>query len=227
MGQHFILHEVLGPFFEGAERKKLTLSSEKAKAETTRLLAFLAPLLGPDPSAYGLEGLGEEAAPASTGGGRTRARLLGTPLLDRRLPPSPRRAMGGLASAAPLEPKARASRAPRARPLASGAPLSALASRLLPRARALEALPPGERARSSRASRAPPRSSRALTRRLAPRAPGRRLRARPPALGSLTAPGRRGRGGRGEACFRARGVFPGPGLWGVVVPVYEKKGSLG
>ena len=36
MGQHFILHEVLGPFFEGVERKKLTLSSEKAKAETTR-----------------------------------------------------------------------------------------------------------------------------------------------------------------------------------------------
>ena len=30
MGQHFILHEVLGPFFEGVERKKLTLSSEKA-----------------------------------------------------------------------------------------------------------------------------------------------------------------------------------------------------
>ena len=69
MGQHFILHEVLGPFFEGVERKKLTLSSEKAKAETTRLLAFLAPLLGPDPSAYGLEGLGAAAAPASTGGG--------------------------------------------------------------------------------------------------------------------------------------------------------------
>ena len=112
MGQHFILHEVLGPFFEGVERKKLTLSSEKAKAETPRLLAFPAPLLGPDPSAYGLEGLGEEAAPASTGGGRTRARLLGTPLLDRRLPPSPRRAMGGLETAAAMEREARAAGAP-------------------------------------------------------------------------------------------------------------------
>lgn len=62
------LYQVLGPFFEGMERKKLTLRPERARAETTRLLAFLAPLLGPDPSAYDFEGLGlgEEAAP--TGG---------------------------------------------------------------------------------------------------------------------------------------------------------------